>query len=73
MAESLDELEKVISTLFGNVVDKDVKQFCFSKYHPWGYEQMRYKVYMKPVFDEKQILRLNFPVSGDQECHELVS
>ena len=53
----------MVTSLFEKVEDKDVKRILYThKHHPWGLKQLKHKIYMIPVAEDKQVLRLNFPV-----------
>ena len=63
LIESLDTLEEIVISSFKKVVDKNVRKIVYSqKFHPWEEEQLKYKIYIVPLANELQLLRLNFPV-----------
>ena len=74
-AENLNELENMAVSSFKNVVDKDVKKLRYPfKHHPWGPEQLKNKICIKPLMaPDMKILRLKFPVPNVSECDATVS
>lgn len=63
LIESLNELEAIVTSLFGNVQDKDATNFEYTyKHHPWGPEQLKHKFYVVPLAKQLQSLRLCFPL-----------
>lgn len=60
---SLNELEELVVSLFKSVENKKTKPYMFPyKYHPWGPDQLKNKIYIVPLDDKTQKLRLNFPI-----------
>mgnify|MGYP000894915281 CR=1 FL=1 len=60
--ESLDDLERRVVTLFKDVENKNRENILYSfKHHPWGPEQLKNKIYIVPLSDDAQELRVTFP------------
>lgn len=62
-SESLDQLEEIVVPLFKGVRNTNAKQYLFPyEYHPWGPNELKNKMYIVPLDDTMQLLRLSFPV-----------
>ncbi len=56
--ESLDELELMVSKLFGNVKNKRVQKSVYNE-HPYGPDEVKRKFYIVPVKDTRS-LKISF-------------
>lgn len=66
-AENLDELEEIVVPIFMKIVNKHLTniKYLFIN-HPWGTEQLKFKIHIVPLTDDVHFVRLNFPVPDVQ-------
>lgn len=56
-------MEENVVSLFKNVQNTKAKQYVYPyKHHAWGSDQLKNKIYIVPLKDETQLLRLIFPI-----------
>ena len=57
--ESLDEMTNYVCDLFGNIVNKKVKEPSWPE-HPYGADQLRKRVYAVPIKDIRKLVEKYF-------------
>lgn len=55
-------MEQIVSASFGMIKDNKQEKLVFSnEQHPWKLDQLGHKIYIVPVVDTIQEIRLTFP------------
>lgn len=70
-SDNLNELEKLVTSLFNTVANRNVKKLVYPfMHHPWGVEELNHKIYIVPLKNDKKVLRLTFPVPDVREYYK---
>lgn len=61
MSESLNQLENIVISLFGEIENKNITPTTYSyEDHPWGPKQVKHKIFIVPIADIHRV-KMIFP------------